>query len=518
MANGDTRVEPGRVEAPTVTIQCRYEDWVDLLGGREHPLKLAATRRLRPKGDLRWLWRARGACSLRDGSRGLAPPKIASRSAAAGIIARCARASGPERRTTELLQRLIRFPTVNPPGNEGAAQEWLRGLLEPAGFECELLAAVPGRPNLIARLRSGSDGPALCLLGHVDTVLADPAEWSVDPWSGEVRDGCVWGRGAIDMKSQVAAEVAAALALVEEGWRPEAGELMLVFTADEETGAAEGAQWLCREHPDRVRADMVVNEGAGAVMEYDGRRVYPVCVAEKGVFRFTITTVGRAGHASLPRIGDNALAKLAPVLTALRERRPSFDLTPEPEALLAALGLDPSDPEAAFAEIEAKDPRLGLLVEPMLGITHDSHDPQRRREDQRDPVARGAAGRLPRAARSRAATRCWPPWPSWSAPTATRWSSATTWWRKPLADRHAADGLDPPLRRARGPGRDRGPDGVPRLLRLALVARGLPRLRGLRLLPPARHGRGGADLADARRRRARAGARISGWRPASTLS
>ena len=274
-----------------------------------------------------------------------------------------------QRRTTELLQRLIRFPTVNPPGNEGAAQEWLRGLLEPAGFECELLAAVPGRPNLIARLRSGSDGPALCLIGHVDTVLADPAEWSVDPWSAEVRDGSVWGRGAIDMKSQVAAEVAAALALVEEGWRPEAGELMLVFTADEETGAAEGAQWLCREHPDRVRADMVVNEGAGAVVEYDGRRVYPVCVAEKGVFRFTITTVGRAGHASLPRIGDNALAKLAPVLTALRERRPSFDLTPEPEALLAALGLDPTDPEAAFAEIEAKDPRLGLLVEPMLGIT-----------------------------------------------------------------------------------------------------------------------------------------------------
>jgi acetylornithine deacetylase/succinyl-diaminopimelate desuccinylase-like protein len=274
-----------------------------------------------------------------------------------------------QRRTTELLQRLIRFPTVNPPGNEGAAQEWLRALLEPAGFECELLAAVPGRPNLIARLRSGSDGPALCLIGHVDTVLADPAEWSVDPWSAEVREGSVWGRGAIDMKSQVAAEVAAALALVEEGWRPEAGELMLVFTADEETGAAEGAQWLCREHPDRVRADMVVNEGAGAVVEYDGRRVYPVCVAEKGVFRFTITTVGRAGHASLPRIGDNALAKLAPVLTALRERRPSFDLTPEPEALFAALGLNPTDPEAAFAEIEAKDPRLGLLVEPMLGIT-----------------------------------------------------------------------------------------------------------------------------------------------------
>ena len=113
-----------------------------------------------------------------------------------------------ERRTTELLQRLIRFNTVNPPGNEREVQDFLKGLLEERGFEVELLAAVEGRPNLVARLASGSDGPVLCLLGHVDTVLADPAEWTVDPWSGELRDGCVWGRGALDMKSQVAAEVA----------------------------------------------------------------------------------------------------------------------------------------------------------------------------------------------------------------------------------------------------------------------------------------------------------------------
>src|SRR6266511_1802090 len=129
-----------------------------------------------------------------------------------------------ERRTTELLQRLIRFKTVNPPGNERQAQEHLKGLLETAGFECELLASVEGRPNLVARLGSPSDGPRLCLLGHVDTVLATPDEWSVDPWAGELRGGCVWGRGALDMKSQVAAEVAAVAALGEEGWRPEAGE------------------------------------------------------------------------------------------------------------------------------------------------------------------------------------------------------------------------------------------------------------------------------------------------------
>jgi acetylornithine deacetylase/succinyl-diaminopimelate desuccinylase-like protein len=277
--------------------------------------------------------------------------------------------AGLERRTTQLLQRLIRFNTVNPPGNERAVQEHLRDLLEAAGFECELLAAAEDRPNLVARLTAASDGPRLCLLGHVDTVLADPGEWTVDPWSGDLRDGCVWGRGALDMKSQVAAEAAAALALIEEGWRPEAGELKLVFTCDEETGADIGARWLCDEHPDKVRCDLVVNEGAGEVLEFDGRRVYGVCVAEKGVFRLTLTTSGGAGHASVPRIAANALVRMAPLIEALGEGRPTYSLSPEPEALLRALGLDPGDLEGSIRAIEAKDPRVSVLVEPMLGVT-----------------------------------------------------------------------------------------------------------------------------------------------------
>jgi acetylornithine deacetylase/succinyl-diaminopimelate desuccinylase-like protein len=274
-----------------------------------------------------------------------------------------------ERRATELLQQLIRFNTVNPPGDEQAAQEHLKGLLEGAGFECELLAAVEGRPNQVARLKGSSDGPRLCLLGHVDTVLADPEEWSVDPWSGELKDGCVWGRGALDMKSQVAAEVAAVTALAEEGWRPESGELIVVLTADEEAGATYGARWLCEEHPDAVRCDLVVNEGAGEVFEFDGRRVYGVCVAEKGVFRFTLTTQGRAGHASIPRIGDNALTKMAPVLEALSSGRPAYELSPEPEVFLRTLGLDPSDPAAAIRAVEERNPLVAILVEPMLGVT-----------------------------------------------------------------------------------------------------------------------------------------------------
>jgi acetylornithine deacetylase/succinyl-diaminopimelate desuccinylase-like protein len=275
-----------------------------------------------------------------------------------------------ERRTTQLLQRLIRFDTVNPPGNEEDCQDYLRGLLEDAGFEVELLAAVEGRPNLVARLPSGREGPTLCLLGHVDTVLANPDEWEVSPWSGELReDGCVWGRGALDMKSQVAAEVAAACALVEAGWRPEAGELKIVLTVDEETGAEHGAQWLCAEHADKVRADVVVNEGAGMSFEYGGRRVYPVCVAEKGVFRFTLTARGRAGHASIPRIGDNALVKLAPALDALGSCRVAIEPSPEPLVFLEALGVQTDDLDAALAELEANDPRVAVLLEPLLGVT-----------------------------------------------------------------------------------------------------------------------------------------------------
>jgi acetylornithine deacetylase/succinyl-diaminopimelate desuccinylase-like protein len=275
-----------------------------------------------------------------------------------------------ERRATELLQRLIQFDTVNPPGNEEAAQRWLKGLLEGAGFECELLADVPGRPNLVARLRGRSEGPGLCYLGHVDTVLADPDDWTVDPWSGEIRDGCIWGRGALDMKSQVAAEIAAATLLAEEGWRPDSGELLIVVTADEEAGATHGAKWLCESHPDKVRCDLVVNEGGGDPFDFGDRRVYQACVAEKGVFRFTVITSGRAGHASIPRIGDNALVKMAPILEALRAGRPALELTAEPEALMRALGIDvDGDVAVAFADLERRDPRIGVLVEPMLGVT-----------------------------------------------------------------------------------------------------------------------------------------------------
>ncbi len=270
---------------------------------------------------------------------------------------------------TELLQRLIRFDTVNPPGNERPAQEHLAALLLDAGFEVELLGRTDERPNLVARLRGAADGPTLGLLSHVDTVYATPADWEHDPWSGDLADGCVWGRGALDMKSQTAAEVAAAVALARTGWRPAAGELLVIVLVDEEAGGVEGAQWICATHPDKVRCDYLLNEGAGAIVPLDGRRYLPVCVAEKGVFRFRLSVDGVAGHASYPKIGDNALLKVAPLLEALRDRQPGFDLTEAPRALLEGLGFDPGDPAAALEGLHARDPRLALLIEPMLGVT-----------------------------------------------------------------------------------------------------------------------------------------------------
>lgn len=270
----------------------------------------------------------------------------------------------------ELLRRLIRFNTVNPPGAEAEAQDFLKGLLEETGWECKLLAKIEGRPNLVARLRGRAQGPNLALISHVDTVPADPSEWTHDPWSGDLESDHVWGRGALDMKDQVATETAACIALGRSGWRPERGDLLLVVTADEETGAHNGAMWLCEEHPDEVRCDMVVNEGAGLALDFDGRRLYMLSVGEKGVFRFRLRTRGVAGHASLPGVGDNALLKLGPLLERLRDQ-PAPETTPDTLLFLQTLlGEDSPDLGSAISRIRTEDPLLAvLLAEPMLGVT-----------------------------------------------------------------------------------------------------------------------------------------------------
>jgi acetylornithine deacetylase/succinyl-diaminopimelate desuccinylase-like protein len=289
----------------------------------------------------------------------------------------------------DLLCELIAQDTVNPPGNENRVQDLLAQRLRDAGFEVTELAAEPGRVNLVADLDGESAGETLCLLGHVDTVPADPDEWSFSPWAGDVTDGCVRGRGAQDMKGQVAAEVAAATSLARSGWRPEAGALKLVITADEETGAALGAQWLCSEHADAVRSDMVVNEGGGAAFELDGRRFYTLCVGEKGVNRFWLRARGEAGHASVPALGDNALLKLAPAIARFTDQPPLAPTEAGIAFLEAILGeeLDDADGtelEAAVERLRARSAPLAAYVgEPMLRITMV---PTRAQASQKDNV------------------------------------------------------------------------------------------------------------------------------------
>jgi acetylornithine deacetylase/succinyl-diaminopimelate desuccinylase-like protein len=213
------------------------------------------------------------------------------------------------------------------------------------------------------------DGPTLCYLGHVDTVLADANEWTRDPWSGDIADGCLWGRGSLDMKSQLAAEIAAVAGLARTGWRPAHGELLVVAVVDEETGGEAGAKWLCETHPEKVRCDMLLNEGGGPYFELDGQRYYGVCCAEKGVFRFTVSTDGAAGHASMPKLGENALLKMAPVLERFATRQPTLEPTAEPLAFLRGVGEDEHDPAGALARLEKIDARLLKLLEPMFGVT-----------------------------------------------------------------------------------------------------------------------------------------------------
>src|SRR5215213_1526070 len=271
---------------------------------------------------------------------------------------------------TDVLSRLIRFDTVNPPGNERECQEWLKGYLEDAGLECELLCGEDReRPNLIARLPGEADGPVLGYLSHVDTVLADAADWRHDPWSGEIHDGQLWGRGAIDMKSQTAAEAVAAAHLARQGWRPPRGELKIISVVDEETGGRLGAQWLTEERPDAARVDWLLNEGGGAVIPYGDRRLYGVCCAEKGTFRFRVRARGRAGHASVPALADNALLKLLPALERLGTGRAAYDVVDEPRRFLEAIGEDPEDPGAAVDRMREAEPALAALLEPTLGVT-----------------------------------------------------------------------------------------------------------------------------------------------------
>jgi acetylornithine deacetylase/succinyl-diaminopimelate desuccinylase-like protein len=270
---------------------------------------------------------------------------------------------------TRLLQELLRQNTVNPPGNEIRAANVLGEYFARDEIEIELYARDPDRPNLAARL-SGGDGPSLLFLSHTDTVLADPAEWERDPWSGDVVDGEVWGRGALDMKGQVAASAVAFASLKREGFTP-AGKLIFLTVADEEVGEGVGwgLSWLVEAHPDAARCDFAVNEGGGDRLVLGGNPVYLCATAEKMSAPFKLRVHGRSGHASMPGIADNALVKAARYVEALGAYEPPRTLIPEARGFLEAVLGQAPPLEEALTRASELHPKLPALVEPLLSLT-----------------------------------------------------------------------------------------------------------------------------------------------------
>ena len=268
---------------------------------------------------------------------------------------------------TELLQALIRANTVNPPGNETIVAELLRDYLATNGIPCEMVGRSPDRLNLVARLKGG-DGPSLALLAHTDTVRADPEEWTRDPWSGDLVDGEIWGRGALDMMDPVAASAVAFASLWREGFRA-TGDVILALTADEEVNDDFGLSWLVQEHPDLVRADYSINEGGGERCVLGGNVFYLCSVGEKMSAPFRVHVRGRSGHASVPSIADNALVKAAPIIEALGRFQPPRAIIPEVARFLELVLGDEPPLEEALDRARALHPLAAELVEPLLSFT-----------------------------------------------------------------------------------------------------------------------------------------------------
>ena len=241
-----------------------------------------------------------------------------------------------EEEVTNLLSDLIRINTTNPPGNETEAVKFLTKNLEKEGFACEVFESAPGRGSLITRLKGTGEGPSLLLLSHLDVVAANPKEWSVDPFAGVVKDGFVWGRGAIDMKSMTAMEVMV-MKLLKRNNAQLKGDVILAATADEEKGGEAGAGWLVKNYPDKVKADYVINEGGGLAIPVDDKNIYTIQTAEKGILWFKVKAKGRPGHGSMPGAADNAILRMNKIVEKLGNYRAKMTVVPTVRQFLSEI-------------------------------------------------------------------------------------------------------------------------------------------------------------------------------------
>ncbi|HEX6348394.1 MAG TPA: M20/M25/M40 family metallo-hydrolase [Candidatus Dormibacteraeota bacterium] len=276
----------------------------------------------------------------------------------------------------ELTQELIRFDTTNPPGNEAACVAHLERLLRDAGLQTVVAGGSDSRPNLVARLSGRGEAPPLLLQGHVDVVTTTGQAWSHPPFAGEVVDGHVWGRGAIDMKGGVAMMVLATLRFLAEGAAPP-GDVVIAVVSDEEAGGLEGAGWLAANRPELFsEIRHALGEGGGFAWYVDRRRFYPVMVAEKRGCQTRAVFRGPGGHGSRPLRGG-AMARLGRALAALDTHRMPVHISTATQLMLEGLRdgldagplrdavarvLDPAQTDAALDELG----EVGWMLDPLL--------------------------------------------------------------------------------------------------------------------------------------------------------
>ncbi|MEY2974357.1 MAG: hypothetical protein RIR49_777 [Actinomycetota bacterium] len=282
--------------------------------------------------------------------------------------------------TTELLQAMIRNACVNDgtpdSGEEVRNADLLQHVLEGVGLDVQRFESHPGRTSVVARIE-GSDptAPSLCLMGHTDVVPVSPDGWSRDPFGGDLVDGEVWGRGAIDMLNLTSSMAVAFRHLARTGFRPK-GTLIYFGVADEEAGGHWGAEWMFENHPDAIDADYVLTElGGWSSVDDHGHRRITVNVGEKGIAWRRLRVHGTPGHGSMPYGTDNALVKAAEVVRRLAEFRPATQITDIWRAQVDAMAIDPelrsalTDPTRVWNELTALPPRMARACHAMTHTT-----------------------------------------------------------------------------------------------------------------------------------------------------
>jgi len=235
----------------------------------------------------------------------------------------------------ELARDLIQLDTTNPPGQEHIAIDLIERVLDEAGISSARYENARGRPNLVARLKGRGEAPPFLLQGHVDVVTTVNQEWRHKPFAGDIVDGYLWGRGALDMKGGVAMMVSALLDAHARGGAP--GDLVLTALADEEAGGNQGAKWLVEKHPELFSGiKHAIGESGGVVQHIGGKRFYPIMVSEKRGCQVLATLRGPGGHGSIPASGG-AMARVAALLTTLDTARLPVHLTPPVKLLLEGM-------------------------------------------------------------------------------------------------------------------------------------------------------------------------------------